>query len=197
MVPPARLTHQSFPSPSSSSSPAPPQLYNKRLLQLRPAVLAAAASRFDCDKFKKVDRAIDLKQGEPSYLVGTLYKTMKLKPSILDEYKDVGDTSAAPEPLANYTQDDDSIVLDCFFEPQQTAAPAILHSQPEMEGPAAKSESDEPSSCAKTPDTRPSPAAPGRRIGWPSRAEKYVELEKVPPRCGAGAGSVARGARRA
>ena len=87
------------------------QLYNKRLLQLRPATEAAAASAFD-PKYVKVDKAIDLKEGRPSYLVGTLYKTMKLKPSALDDYKDIGDTAAAAAPLSDYTDDGDSVVLE-------------------------------------------------------------------------------------
>jgi len=47
--------------------------------------------------------------GHKCYLVGTLYKTQKLKPSVLDEFKDDIGIVATVEPLSDYTADDDSL----------------------------------------------------------------------------------------
>jgi DNA polymerase delta subunit 2 len=46
------------------------------------------------------------------YIVGTLYKSMKLKPSVLDQFKDSAGISAPVEPLSNYTDDEDTMVLE-------------------------------------------------------------------------------------
>lgn len=40
---------------------------------------------------------------------------MTLKPSVLDEYRDIAETSAPTEPLTNFTSDDD--VLGVSFNP--------------------------------------------------------------------------------
>ena len=98
------------------------------MLQLRAATLEAATRSFG-EEYEIAEQVIDLVevmvgklmlsprfllgidilQGKRSYIVGTLYKSMKLKPSVLDQYKDIIETSAPIEPLSDFTQDDDCI----------------------------------------------------------------------------------------
>ena len=59
------------------------QLYFYRLLKIRPSVEAAAKQRWP--GVPEV-RVMDAQEGADCVLIGTLYKDMKLKPSILDEY---------------------------------------------------------------------------------------------------------------
>ncbi len=83
-------------------------MYNQRLSELREPTLAAAAAKFGA-QYTKTDKVIDLVEGSRSYIVGTLYKTMKLKPSVLDEFKDISETSAPVEPLTDYTHTEDTM----------------------------------------------------------------------------------------
>ena len=54
---------------------------------------------------------LELQDGEDCIVLGTLYKEMKLKPSILDEYvKDLG--LPRPLPDAKFTSPDDSLLLE-------------------------------------------------------------------------------------
>ena len=63
------------------------QLYYQRLVSVMPRVKAAAEARWPGVPVCKV---LELQDGQPCVMIGTLYKDMKLKPSILDEYvKDV------------------------------------------------------------------------------------------------------------
>ena len=62
---------------------------------------------------KYVDRVIELKAGEEVYAVtGTLYKHMKLKPCVLDEYTNEAILQGLPPPKANYTNEEDSLILE-------------------------------------------------------------------------------------
>jgi len=63
-------------------------------------------------EYERTEKAIGLVEGRPSYLVGTLYKSMKLKPSVLDQFKDALATSAPAEPLDDYTDEEDTLVLE-------------------------------------------------------------------------------------
>ncbi|MCJ1357176.1 MAG: hypothetical protein MMC33_007172 [Icmadophila ericetorum] len=65
-------------------------MYFLRLAQLKPAVeeLAAAAwSEFEVggEKVRKVDRVLDVRQGDVCWVAGTIYMDMPLKPNILDD----------------------------------------------------------------------------------------------------------------
>jgi DNA polymerase delta subunit 2 len=63
------------------------QLYYQRLVSVMPRVKAAAEARWPGVPVCKV---LELQDGQPCVVIGTVYKDMKLKPSILDEYvKDV------------------------------------------------------------------------------------------------------------
>ena len=84
------------------------QLYYQRLMLLLPRLKLAVEAKWPGASTAKV---LDLKEGEECVIMGTLYKEMKLKPSILDEYgKDLalGATIAAKK----FTTDDDALVLE-------------------------------------------------------------------------------------
>ncbi|KAL6780503.1 POLD2 [Auxenochlorella protothecoides x Auxenochlorella symbiontica] len=84
------------------------QLYFYRLLKLRPAVSASAKRRWpSCTEVRVIDAVEDV----DCVLVGTLYKEMKLKPSILDEYvKDK--TTQQHLGRTRFTSPDDKLVLE-------------------------------------------------------------------------------------
>lgn len=70
-------------------------MYFLRLTKLKPAVEAIAAEawgdlRVGAETAKKVDRVLDVRQGELCWMVGTIYMEMPLKPNILEDIsKDV------------------------------------------------------------------------------------------------------------
>lgn len=70
-------------------------IYFLRLTKIRPAVEAIAAAEWDDtviggEKATKVDRVLDVRQGELCWVVGTVYMDMSLKPNILEDIsKDV------------------------------------------------------------------------------------------------------------
>jgi DNA polymerase delta subunit 2 len=81
-------------------------MYNKRLLQLKESVTQTAGELYGED-YEHAERVIDLKEGNLYYIVGTLYKSMKLKPSVLDQFKELAQITAPVEPLDDYTDDED------------------------------------------------------------------------------------------
>lgn len=58
-------------------------VYFVRLMQLRKAVMQAAVSKFP--GVRHVERVLDVQQGQPCFVIGTLYLEMPLKPNILDD----------------------------------------------------------------------------------------------------------------
>lgn len=72
-------------------------MYFIRLTKIKPAVeqIAAAAFeefRIDGEPPKKVERVLDVRQGELCWVAGTVYMDMPLKPNILEDVsKDVSD----------------------------------------------------------------------------------------------------------
>jgi DNA polymerase delta subunit 2 len=84
------------------------QLYFYRLTQMRPAAQAAAEARWPG---LRMARVLELSEEEEVAVVGTLYKDMKLKPSILDEYvKDRALQSQLGH--AQFVQADDRLILE-------------------------------------------------------------------------------------
>lgn len=73
-------------------------MYFLRLTRLKPAAEAIARAAWDGtvvagEEAKKVDRVLDVKQGELCWVVGTVFMAMSLKPDILDDVsKDVSGT---------------------------------------------------------------------------------------------------------
>lgn len=71
-------------------------IYFLRLTKIRPAVEAVAHAAWKetvigGEAAKKVDRVLDVRQGELCWVAGTVYMDMPLKPNILEDIsKDVG-----------------------------------------------------------------------------------------------------------
>ncbi|KAK6428566.1 DNA polymerase delta small subunit Cdc1, partial [Oleoguttula sp. CCFEE 5521] len=81
-------------------------MYFARLAQLKPSVEALAAEAWSdfeiaSETARKVDRALDVRQGELCWVIGTIYMEMPLKPNILD---DIGKEHwiAAPPPRVKF-----------------------------------------------------------------------------------------------
>ncbi len=70
-------------------------MYFLRLTKIKPAVDEVAAATWDGtviggEEAKKVDRVLDVRQGELCWVAGTVYMEMALKPDILEDVsKDV------------------------------------------------------------------------------------------------------------
>ncbi|KAG0322224.1 hypothetical protein BGZ99_003423 [Dissophora globulifera] len=88
-------------------------LYFMRLMLMRPNVLRHAQLKWGSleSRPKHVEKVLDVQQGEISYLVGTVYMEMKMKPNILNDItKDHWITAQPDRP--KYTDDDDSVYLE-------------------------------------------------------------------------------------
>ena len=86
-------------------------LYFKRLEALKPRVSQQTKKKFSQAKY--ANRVIELKAGEEVYAVtGTLYKHMKLKPCVLDEFTNEAILQGLPPPKANYMNEEDSLILE-------------------------------------------------------------------------------------
>jgi hypothetical protein len=85
------------------------QLYFQRLMLLAPRLKQAVAAKWPGVKTSPV---LDLKEGEECVIMGTLYKDMKLKPSILDEYVKEAGAKASDVAGKKFVSDDDSLVLE-------------------------------------------------------------------------------------
>uniref|UniRef100_A0A7S0RED1 DNA polymerase delta small subunit n=1 Tax=Pyramimonas obovata TaxID=1411642 RepID=A0A7S0RED1_9CHLO len=84
------------------------QLYFTRLMLTSPRVREAIKEKFPEAKVAKI---LDLEDGQECVIVGTLYKDMLLKPTILDEYT----KERSVEPLvraSKLTSDSDTLVLE-------------------------------------------------------------------------------------
>lgn len=70
-------------------------MYFLRLAKIKPAVEEVAArawqdTEIGGERAKRVDRVLDVRQGELCWVAGTVYMDMKLKPNILEDVsKDV------------------------------------------------------------------------------------------------------------
>lgn len=70
-------------------------IYFLRLTKIKPAVEEVAAAEWDGlsvgnEKARRVERVLDVRQGELCYVAGTIYVDMPLKPNVMDDVsKDV------------------------------------------------------------------------------------------------------------
>ncbi|KAF9408365.1 hypothetical protein BGZ94_002340 [Podila epigama] len=105
--------HESFVVKSRDYKLQYAHLYFMRLMLMRPVVLQQAKEKWDSldSKAKHVDKVLDVQQGEISYLVGTVYIEMKLKPNILNDITKDHWIAAQPD-RPKYTDDDDAIYLE-------------------------------------------------------------------------------------
>ena len=89
-------------------------LYISSLSIMRPLLLAEAKKRWPDPSLRFTEKIIDSEsaQGEDCILIGTLYKEMELKPSVLDEFKDFANISTVVKPIHNYQSDSDFLLLE-------------------------------------------------------------------------------------
>ena len=85
------------------------QLYYSRFRALAPRVREACTEAFGPGVPQRT--VLELVEGERCVVIGTLYKDMRLKPIILDEYVKDYDKSAV-KTLEKYTRDDDRLELE-------------------------------------------------------------------------------------
>eukprot|EP00752_Nemacystus_decipiens_P013042 g11537.t2 len=110
-------------------------VYNKRLLGLKAAVRRAAEERWGGSAnsssgseggVKFVDRLVNMKEGDEWVVIGTTYKAMKLRPSILNEFReDRGISMAVVAPMGSFASEDDSLVLEDESGRVSIAGPGI------------------------------------------------------------------------
>lgn len=85
-------------------------MYFLRLTKIKPAVDEAASAAWGGtviggEHATKVDRVLDVRQGELCWVSGTVYMDMPLKPNILDDVsKDVSAACSAAEPNPRLTR---------------------------------------------------------------------------------------------
>lgn len=65
-------------------------IYFLRLTKIKPAVEEVAIAEWEGlsignEKARRVDRVLDVRQGELCYVVGTIYVDMPLKPNVMDD----------------------------------------------------------------------------------------------------------------
>lgn len=87
------------------------QLYFTRLAALRPLVIANAKAKWP-ELASSYVRIVDIPEDKDVYLVGTMYKDMGLKPSILHEYSKKGGDMPSRLKQERFTQAGDQAVLE-------------------------------------------------------------------------------------
>lgn len=92
-------------------------MYFARLAQLKPAVEQIAAGAWDDfdiagENARRVDRVLDVRQGELCWVIGTCFMEMPLKPNVLDDIAKEH-WIAAPPPREKYTDEEkDQVMLE-------------------------------------------------------------------------------------
>ncbi|KAF9431098.1 hypothetical protein BGZ76_000576 [Entomortierella beljakovae] len=88
-------------------------LYFMRLMLMRPKVLKQAEEKWGSldPTPKHAEKVLEVQQGEVSYIVGTVYMDMKLKPNILNDITKDHWIAAQPD-RPKYTDDGDSVYLE-------------------------------------------------------------------------------------
>ncbi|TPX40415.1 DNA-directed DNA polymerase [Synchytrium endobioticum] len=90
-------------------------LYFSRLSMLAPRVKRAAQHKWSqsAPNALFVDKVLDVEPNQPSWVLGTLYKDMPLKPNILDEVA-ADYWVGVPPPREKYTSDKDKVVVEDY-----------------------------------------------------------------------------------
>lgn len=104
-----RLASSYHPLPTYRLPPSRPyphqfaDMYFARLAQLKPAVEAVAGEAWTAveiapglEKVRRVDRVLDVRQGELCWVAGTVYMDMPLKPNVLEDLGKEGWVAAPP-----------------------------------------------------------------------------------------------------
>ncbi|KAJ9633537.1 DNA polymerase delta small subunit Cdc1 [Knufia peltigerae] len=91
-------------------------MYFLRLAKLKPAVEAIAAEDWDDfeiagERAQRVERVLDVRQGQLCWVVGTIYMDMPLKPNILDDISKDHWVAAPPPQHPYYSENGDTQVM--------------------------------------------------------------------------------------
>lgn len=91
-------------------------MYFLRLAKLKPAVEQTAAEDWEDfeiagEKAQRVERVLDVRQGQLCWVVGTIYMDMPLKPNILDELSKEHWSSGPPPRHAYFSTDGETQVM--------------------------------------------------------------------------------------
>eukprot|EP01102_Stenamoeba_stenopodia_P003891 TRINITY_DN14011_c0_g1_i1.p1 TRINITY_DN14011_c0_g1~~TRINITY_DN14011_c0_g1_i1.p1 ORF type:complete len:491 (+),score=111.38 TRINITY_DN14011_c0_g1_i1:187-1659(+) len=86
-------------------------LYFARLKTMRPWLKEKAEKKWKKKDIPLVPRILELKEGERCYVIGTIFKDMPLKPSVLAEYAKER-AILPPPPRESYVSDGDSLILE-------------------------------------------------------------------------------------
>ncbi|KAG5175621.1 DNA polymerase alpha/epsilon subunit B-domain-containing protein [Tribonema minus] len=93
-------------------------IYARRLARLRAAAAAEAERLWGGDQLRRCERLVQANAdgaggSGPCVCIGTLYKTMRLRPSVLVEYRDErGISEAIGVPRGDFAAPDDSLLLE-------------------------------------------------------------------------------------
>ncbi|KAJ5543222.1 DNA polymerase alpha/epsilon subunit B [Penicillium sp. DV-2018c] len=95
-------------------------MYFVRLAKLKPSVEQVATDAWDGliiagEKVRRVDRVLDVRQGELCWVAGTVYMDLPMKPNILDDLSKENFTSAPP-PRRTYTDPSDPSSTQIMME---------------------------------------------------------------------------------
>ncbi|KZN92958.1 DNA polymerase delta small subunit [Penicillium chrysogenum] len=95
-------------------------MYFLRLAKLKPTVEQVATDAWDGltiagEKVRRVDRVLDVRQGELCWVAGTVYMHLPMKPNILEDLSKENFTSAPP-PLRTYTDPSDPSLTQIMLE---------------------------------------------------------------------------------
>ncbi|KAJ5791565.1 uncharacterized protein N7518_008576 [Penicillium psychrosexuale] len=95
-------------------------MYFLRLAKLKPTVEQVATDAWDGliiagEKVRRVDRVLDVRQGELCWVAGTVYMHLPMKPNILDDLNQENFTSAPP-PRLTYTDPSDPSLTQIMME---------------------------------------------------------------------------------
>ncbi|KAJ6082424.1 hypothetical protein N7499_007298 [Penicillium canescens] len=95
-------------------------MYFLRLAKLKPSVEQVATDAWDGliiagEKVRRVDRVLDVRQGELCWVAGTVYMDLPMKPNILDDLTKENFTSAPP-PRRTYTDPLDPSLTQIMLE---------------------------------------------------------------------------------
>jgi len=83
------------------------QLYFQRLMNVSPRLSELAKERWEAVKQSTI---LDVQKGQECWVLGTIYKHMKMKPCVLDEYNiDFDPDQEKPE---KYTTEDDYLIME-------------------------------------------------------------------------------------
>ena len=89
-------------------------LYLARLRDMRPIAMGVAKKRWGELDLQYTEKIIDCESlsGKECVLVGTLYKEMELKSSVLDDFKEMGSIDVNVKPIEKYTSPNDFFLLE-------------------------------------------------------------------------------------